>query len=210
MSLDERRRAVVAWLGEGTINVFGRPFSGKDTQCRRLGRWLDAPVLGGGDILRKRDDLPPHIAEYLKRGELIPVSDYLKIVTPYLGQDDFAGRPLVLSSVGRYFGEEGSILQATEAAGHPIRAVVELNLSEDQLWDRWHASEEPLDRGERTDDTTETIKVRLQEFDKKTQPVLDFYRSQGLLVEVDGGGTADEVENLVLDALYDRAMRAQG
>jgi adenylate kinase len=184
------------------------PFAGKDTQCLRLARWLDAPVLSGGDILRKREDLPAHIREIFDAGKLIPIKDYLAIVTPYLGQADFEGRPLVLSSVGRYRGEEDGVLTAAEGAGHPVKAVVLLEIGEEMIWERWRKAVELMDRGYRVDDGDEaTLRVRLEEFRTKTLPVIEFYRQKELLLKVDGSGSLEEVEANIWAALYDRAKR---
>lgn len=209
-AMKQQQLIVREWLGTGTINVFGVPFAGKDTQCFRLSRWLDAPVLSGGDILRKREDLPARIRETINAGRLIPIEDYLAIVTPYLGQAEFQNRPLVLSSVGRYRGEEDGVLKATEAAGHPMKAVVALQIDEDIIWQRWHKAVEVMDRGHRVDDSDEeTLKVRLEEFRLKTVPVLTFYRENGMLIELDGTGTPEEVEAAILEALHARAREAK-
>jgi adenylate kinase len=198
------RDEVIEWIGVGSINVFGLPMGGKDTQCRRLGQVLDGPVLGGGDILRKREDLPPAVKDMMNRGELIPIDDYLRIVTPYLAQAEFNGHPLILSSVGRFKGEEQSVRRACEAAGHPLRAVVLLELDHDEVWKRWHAAQSLMDRGMRVDDEAAALEVRLEEFRHKTQPVLDYYDQAQLLVRVDGSGTPEEVEQQIWQALHGR------
>jgi adenylate kinase len=205
-TIEQQRNAVKVWLGHGALNLFGFPFAGKDTQCLRLSRWLDGPILGGGDILRKRDDLPPDVKQMLDAGLLIPVEEYLSIVTPYLAQADFESRPLILSSVGRFRGEEESILQALERAQHPTRVVIELDLDEDLIWKRWEQSLKLMDRGYRAEDDAVALKTRLSEFRTKTQPVLDFYQKAGLLIRIDGGQDPDAVERDILEALYARAQ----
>ncbi len=142
----------------------------------------------------------------MNRGELIPIEDYLRIVTPYLAQDEFKGAPLVLSAVGRFLGEEQGVMQATAAAGHALKLVILLDLEEEVVWERWRGSLKLLDRGARADDGLEALKVRLQEFHHKTQPVIDFYQQHGLLAVVDGSAAPKVVETSVLDALYRRAQ----
>lgn len=142
----------------------------------------------------------------LDAGLLIPVEEYLSIVTPYLAQTEFAGRPLILSSVGRFRGEETSILQALEQASHPTRAVIELDLDEDIIWERWRQSLKLMDRGPRAEDADEeSLTTRLNEFRSKTLPVLDFYQQAGLLIKIDGSQEPAKVELAVLEALYARA-----
>ena len=53
----------------------------------------------------------------------------------------------------------------------------------------------------RSDDNEDTIRIRLREYAEKTAPLLDVYRQQGILVEVDGLGPIDEVSNRLFDAL---------
>jgi adenylate kinase len=200
MDLDAKIQKVRKWLGAGSINIFGPPFAGKDTQGHRLADELDAPLLGGGDILRG-SDIPDHIRQVMQAGRLVPIDDYLKLVLPFLGQDKFVGRPLVLSSVGRWHGEEAGVLEATAAAGHPLRAVLYLNISEATVWRRWEHADSARSRGKRADDNYEALQVRLSEFREKTLPAIDFYRSQNLLIEIDSEQDTDVVTEAILDSL---------
>ena len=77
-------------------------------------------------------------------------------------------------------------MEAAAAANHPIKAAVFIKTSVDVTWQRWAASEQIGDRGERFDDDKEKLATRLEEFKSKTEPVLDVYRAKGLLIEVDG------------------------
>ena len=101
---------IKAWLGTGSINIFGLPFAGKDTHGAILSQLFDAPLLGGGDILRN-SVIPPELKKGLDAGILFPTEEYLRIVTPYLSKPEFQSRPLILSSVGRWIGEEQGVIQ---------------------------------------------------------------------------------------------------
>lgn len=204
MENPETIQALKTWLGTGSLNIFGRPFAGKDTQGRRLAELLDGHLLGGGDILRG-SVIPPHVQAIMHRGQLIPSGEYVKIVLPYLSQEAFNGHPLILSSVGRWLGEEVGVLKAAEIAGHPLRAVIFLVLDEAMVRARWRALEQHNDRGGRHDDTEGVLETRLAEFAKKTVPVLEAYHDKGLLIEIDGNHTPDEVAVLILRALHARA-----
>lgn len=194
------------WLGSGSINIFGLPFSGKDTQGSRLAADLGATRLSGGEILRG-SEIPPHVKEAIDAGYLAPTKEYVEIITPYLSRDEFAGRPLILSSVGRWKGEEEGVLQACEASGHPIKAVVFLNISEDVLMQRWHHAQETGDRNGRVDDEHHKLEVRLSEYREKTLPVIETYRQMGLLFEVDTNDEKDVVYQRILDGLAEMASR---
>lgn len=196
------------WLGSGAINIFGLPFSGKDTHGRTLTKLFDAELIGGGDILR-HSELPPEIQKVNDAGILPPSDFYLQVVTPYLSKPEFAGRPLVLSSVGRWIGEEKDIIQATEAADHPIKAVVYLRLSEALVHQRWQASLSVGDRGERADDEESKLETRINEFNIKTLPVIDEYRKMGLLIEINSDAEKSEVLESILARLYVLASREE-
>lgn len=196
--MENQISTIKSWLGSGSINLFGRPFAGKDTQGRALAELFDAPLLGGGDILRG-SVIPAHVKEAMAKGELIPTKDYLEIVLPYLSQDDFAERPLILSSVGRWHGEEAGVLEATAAANHPLRAVVLLSAGETIVRQRWQVSKSKGDRGPRADD--DRLETRLAEFRNKTLPVIDFYRDEGILVEIDAEQAPEAITNEILAKL---------
>lgn len=202
-TLELKFNEVSEWLGTGTLNFFGMPFAGKDTQAEKFAERLDVSILGGGDILRN-SVIPSDVQASMERGELIPSDDYKKIVMPYLAQAAFAGKPLLLSSVGRVVGEEVGVLAATEAAGHPTMAVPYLHITEAEAF---HRLKNMPDRG-RADDNPESLKRRLSEFEEKTLPVLTAYEEQGLLVPVGAMGDRDVVFTDVVNSLHERAMAA--
>lgn len=194
------------WLGSGSINIFGKPFSGKDTQGRFLAELFDGITLSGGQILRdSADRIPPHVTEAIRQGKLAPTDEYVKIVLPYLHQEAFRGKPLILSSVGRWHGEEDGVIEATTQSGHQLKAVIYLDLDDDQIRQRWHMLKDLNDRGDRHDDTLEILDTRLQEYSEKTLPVIDFYRQHGLLIDIDGNQPPNKVSEEILEALANRA-----
>ena len=192
------------WLGTGSINIFGRPFAGKDTHGRELVALFDAALLGGGDILRN-SVIPDHVKEIMRAGKLAPTEDYIAIVLPYLSRDEFKQKPLILSSVGRWHGEEEGVLQATEEANHPVKAVIYLDIDEDAVRARWQSKNHVGERGERHDDTEEILEIRLAEYREKTLPVIDFYRKTDLLIDIDSTKDKRTVLEDILNALYEKA-----
>lgn len=192
------------WLGHGSINVFGLPFSGKDTQAKKLGELFNAPTISGGRILREQQH-NPKLQQILATGDLVPSELFEEIVISHLSSVEFANRPLMLSSVGRWFGEEHVIMRATETAGHPLRAVVLLEMPESAVWERFDASQALDDRGNRSDDHREILQNRIDEFNEKTRPVIDFYRDNNLLITVDGTKSRDDVASDILTELAKKA-----
>ncbi len=189
------------WLGSGSINIFGRPFSGKDTQGKRLAQLFNAPLIGGGDILRA-SEIPETVKDIMSSGELIPTEDYIKIVLPYLSQDSLIGRPLILSSVGRWKGEETGVIQALESANHPLKAVIYLEITENDVKERWEIAKKLGDRGRRADDAHGTLAVRLKEFKEKTEPVIEYYESKGLLIKINGRPSEEIIFSNIIESLF--------
>ncbi len=203
--MNENQLATIRdWLGSGSINIFGLPYAGKDTHGNTLAEMFNAPLLSGGDILRN-SIIPEHIKATIDSGELAPTEDYIRIVLPYLSKPEFQGRPLILSSVGRWDGEEEGVLQATAASDHETKAVIYLQLSEDTVRKRWGVSQEIGDRGNRADDDAEALEIRFKEFKNKTLPVIEAYRHKGLLIEINSEATKQDVLESILARLYLKA-----
>ncbi len=190
------------WIDSGAINIFGLPFSGKDTHGKEIAAMVGAPLIGGGDILRSKK-VPQHVTDAINNGYMAPTEDYKQIVLPYLAQEMYSGIPLVLSSVGRWEGEEKSVLEAAYAAGHPIKCVILLNITKEVVWERWNANER-----QRHDDAAEHIlEKRFSEFEEKTLPVIEEYQKMGLLLEIDGIPSKDIVTEDIINRLYDFAVK---
>jgi len=198
---------IADWLGSGSINIFGRPFAGKDSQGQRLAAIFGGNLLGGGEIMRG-SDMPDRIKSEMRAGKLIPSVDYVAIVLPYLSRPEFANAPMILSSVGRWHGEENGVLDALQASNHPLKAVVYLRLEESDVMDRWRDHENRKDRSERHDDSELILETRFKEFRDKTLPVIEFYRNKGLLIEIDGTQSRDDVTAEIIKQLHKFASRA--
>ena len=199
-------QTIKEWLGAGSINIFGLPFAGKDTHGEELAEKLDGIILSGGDILRS-SIIPEEGRKLMDAGHLFPTDDFVKIVLPYLSHSEFAGKPLILSSVGRWHGEEQGVLQATHESGHELKAVIFLHVDQSVALERWELSQQNMSRGERADDAHHTLDTRFEEFAIKTLPVIDFYRDKGLLIEVDGTLPIARVSQDIIDKLVEFSQK---
>ena len=192
------------WLGTGSINIFGLPMSGKDTQGIRLAETLNAKFLSSGMIIRAMEKQTKQ--HYSDQGILAPTNVFYEWVLPYFERKDLYEYPLILSSIGRWHGEEDQVMSVAAGAGHEIKAVILLNIFEADVENRFNAAKVLNDRGSRLDDKDLKIfKTRLQEFREKTLPVLQYYKSKGLLIEVNGDQTRDQVFNEIIAKLHRRA-----
>lgn len=206
--MDDKLAAIKTWLGTGSINIFGLPMSGKDTQGIRLAEALDAKFLSSGIIIRSMEEQTKK--DYTSHGELIPTNLFYEWVLPYLERPDLYRSPLILSSIGRWQGEESQVMSIAAGAGHEIKAAVILNISEADVERRFHEAKILNDRGSRADDKDLSIlKTRLQEFRQKTLPVLQHYKELGLLVEVNGDQSRDAVFTELVDKLYAKASESR-
>ena len=209
--MEEKIEAIKKWLGTGSINIFGLPMSGKDTVGIKLAEMLGARFLSSGIIIRAMEQ--EQNQHYTDSGQLIPNDVFYKWVLPYFSRRDLADAPLVLSSVGRWSGEENYVMNAAEDGGHPIKAVVLLNISEADVTERWNIVREQgvRESGEITkredDKRREVFDTRIKEFNEKTVPVLKHYQELGLLVPVQADMTREEVLNLVVEKLYEYSLK---
>lgn len=206
--MEEKISIIKSWLGTGSINIFGLPMSGKDTQGLKLAELLNAKFLSSGLIIREMEK--EQHKNYSNTGELIPTDIFYQWVLPYFSRPDLAESPLILSSIGRWFGEEDEVMSAATSAGHEIKAVVLLNISEADVEKRFDAAKILNDRGERSDDKDlQIFRTRLEEFREKTMPVLQHYLSLGLLIEVNGDQSRDAVTTELVEKLYKKALESQ-
>ena len=202
MNLNEKLEKIKSWLGTGSLNIFGLPMSGKDTVGMRLAEDLQAKFLSSGIIIRAYE--AEQNKDMTGSGKLIPTNTFYDIILPYFSREELRNDSLVLSSVGRWSGEEDKIMEAAKAGGHEIKAVVMLDLTEEEVKNRFEAAKELNDRGERADDANiEVFETRLAEFREKTMPVLNHYDELKMLVKVPAIGSRDEVYVNVIDRLVE-------
>ena len=202
MNLNEKLEKIKSWLETGSLNIFGLPMSGKDTVGMRLAEDLQAKFLSSGIIIRAYE--AEQNEDMTGSGKLIPTNTFYDIILPYFSREELRNDSLVLSSVGRWSGEEDKIMEAAKAGGHEIKAVVLLDLTEEEVKNRFEAAKELNDRGERADDANiEVFETRLAEFREKTMPVLNHYDELKMLVKVPASGSRDEVYTNVIDRLVE-------
>ena len=206
--MEEKILAIKNWLGTGSINIFGLPMSGKDTQGIRLAEDLNAKFLSSGIIIRAKE--AEIKKSYTDHGALIPTDIFYEWVLPYFSRPDLKDSPLVLSSVGRWSGEEDAVMESARNSNHEIKAVILLNVSEADVETRFEAAKILGDRGEREDDKDlETFRTRLLEFRTKTIPVLQHYKAINLLININGDQSRDIVYDEIINKLYERAISTE-
>lgn len=204
--LSDQLAFIKSWLGTGSINIFGLPMSGKDTVGVKFAQFLGAKFLSSGLILREVEKVTHK--NLTSSGALAPSDLFYLYVLPYFSRPDLASFPLILSSVGRWAGEEDAVLASAEAAHHPIKLAVLLELSEKDVLDRFEAAPLLGDRGSRPDDAKpEVFNRRIREFNEKTIPVLNHYESLGLLIKVPAHADRSAVLETFITQVYNYARQ---
>jgi len=194
----------------------GAPGAGKGTQAKLLAERKHVPHVSTGDILREAQDkgtaLGQEARAYMDRGQLVPDDVVVGIVQERLRNPD-AARGWILDGFPRTVAQA----RALETLGERLDAVIALDVPEEELLRRlggrrtcracgamFHLAFDPPrspDRcdhcaGElvqRDDDREDTIRERLEVYRQQTAPVLRHYRDAGLLRDVPGVGTREEV-----------------
>ena len=166
------------------ILLIGPQGSGKSTQAKLSAGYLNVPVISTGDIFRKlmQEDTGPGraIKKILDEGRLVDDQTTSKIVKERLSQPDYQGG-FVLDGYPR-------TVEQIRIFDPEFNKVFYLDVPEEEVIKRLMA------RG-REDDSEQLIKTRLDLYYKQTKPLLDYYRSQGILIEIDGKGSIEKIQD---------------
>ena len=182
------------------------PGAGKGTQGERLATAFGVAHLATGDILREhvanQTALGREAQSFMDAGELVPD----RLVNVLVGERIAGREPLagfVLDGFPRTLGQAQTAYDWGLANERTFHAVISLVVQEDELVRRL------LERGElagRTDDTERTIRHRLEVYADNATPLLAFYEERGIILEVDGTGSVEDVESHIVGALADQGL----
>ena len=165
----------------------GPPGAGKGTQAERICNSNDLLHLSTGDLLRSEvaanTPLGKEAADVMNRGEL--VSDELVLaIVKYKLQSQEGG--WLLDGFPRNVHQAEELKTLLEQLKQPIESVVLLELEDSELIQRL------ISRG-RADDNEEVVRHRLDVYREKTEPLIEYYRNQSLLVSVEASGSVQEI-----------------
>jgi adenylate kinase len=190
------------------IVLLGPPAAGKGTQAARLVDRSGGAHIATGEILRSHaergTELGRTASRYMDRGELVPDQVIIDMVLDRLGEED-PGGGFVLDGFPRTVPQAEALEERLDRLGRPLDAVVSLEVGEDELRRRLAGRAREQDRAE--DEDEDAIGRRLELFDRETEPLLDYYQGEDLLVRVDAGGGVDEVSERVAGALDGRGRQ---
>lgn len=203
------------------IILVGPPGAGKGTQAKRLHAMLGVPHIASGDLFRdiRRQDTPLalQVREFMDRGEYVPDELTIELVLDRLSQQD-ASRGFVLDGFPRTKAQAVALDGAMSEGGKRIDAVINISAPSDILTRRlatriicpqcheiYNMETRPPKRDyvcdvcghsleRRTDEGPDVVKRRLETYILQTQPVVEYYGSQSILLNVDGARPPDEVQ----------------
>jgi adenylate kinase len=198
----------------------GPPGAGKGTQSRRLGEYLNVPVISTGEILRdeikRKTGLGTQAKRHMDKGELIPDDLMIGVIEERLKRPDCA-RGFILDGFPRTVTQADALHRMLAHLGGSLEHAVSLSVPNDELLKRLSGRRTCRDCGamyhiifdpptnaglcnkcngelyQRDDDYEDIIASRLEVYESQTAPLLDYYRGHRLLAEVDGIGGRDDV-----------------
>ncbi|KAB1640957.1 adenylate kinase [Gulosibacter chungangensis] len=186
--------------------IVGAPGAGKGTQATGLAEAYGVPAISTGDIFRENikngTELGKRVQEITAQGQLVPDSLTNDLISDRLSQADVAPG-FLLDGYPRTVGQVEFLTSVLEQDGAAIDAVVQLVTDTDAVVER--LLKRAQEQG-RVDDTEEIIRHRQEVYLQETAPVIDVYASRGVVVEVDGMGTVEEVATRILDALKAKGL----
>lgn len=203
--------------------LLGAPGAGKGTQADILTERIGVVHVSSGDLLRdhraRKTELGNLAQSYMDRGDLVPDDVVIQMVLGRLSQEtDGAG--VVLDGFPRTEPQAVALDSALEGRG--IDRVLYVKVPGDELVRRLSGryncrscqrpfSEEAAGSGkcsvcggelyQREDDKPEAVRNRLQVYEEQTSPLVEYYRGQGKLVEVNGLQDVEGVTSDLLKAL---------
>ncbi len=176
--------------------IFGRQGAGKGTQCDRIVDHYGVIHLSTGDMFRAavaaETELGKQVEPIMQSGGLVPDEMTIGVVRERLAQPDVESKGFVLDGFPRTPGQAEALVEML--GDDKLTAVINLDVPLDEVTARMKA------RG-RGDDTDGGIAKRLALYDSETVPTINWFAERGMVVNVDGLGTEDEVAERVFSAI---------
>jgi len=218
------------------IIILGAPGAGKGTQAAGIARELSLTHVASGDLFRQAvergDKLGSSVKDYMNKGMLVPDEITIQMILERMSAADCRDG-VILDGFPRNLRQAEALDKAFERKNRVVDWAIYIEVPDEELVRRlsgrwicrscqtpYHSlSSPPKEQGkcelcggtlyQRPDDSAETVKKRLKVYFTETMPVIEYYRQQGKLLEVDGKGGVDVVTDRILNALRKREFIAQ-
>ena len=211
-------------MAELNLILLGPPGSGKGTQGERLQEDLEYPYYATGDILRaavkEGTEVGKAAKEYMDRGDLVPDEVIIGIIAERLESGE-ADHGFILDGFPRTVVQAEALDAELGQLGRLLTAVILIDVDDEEIVNRlsgrrvcqekghvYHVDHNPpqqegicdVDGSElyiRDDDKPEVVRHRLEQYQEKTAPLVDYYKKQGLLNKVEGADDPDRVSEKI-------------
>ncbi|RIQ12179.1 adenylate kinase [Jiangella rhizosphaerae] len=181
--------------------IMGPPGAGKGTQAELVAKRFAVPAISTGDIFRSniadQTELGREVKSYLDSGRYVPDELTNEVVRDRLSQADVADG-FLLDGYPRTLSQVDFLDKVLAEQGHELDHVIVLDVDVDEVVKRLH--QRAIQEG-RSDDSPEVIRERQEVYLQQTAPLIAVYRDRGLVFEVDGLGSVEEVQQRVADAI---------
>ena len=209
------------------IVLLGAPGAGKGTQCKNIVVEYDLLHLSSGDILRQEraagTELGSQAQSHMDSGGLVPDEIIIGMMVKAIEKAPASG--FVLDGFPRTVNQAAELDKALEAAGLKIDAVLNLEIDDEIVASRmtgrrscpqcgavYHIENlKPKTEGvcdhdgtelvQRSDDSLEVVAHRLETYHQQTEPLVDYYKSNGTVFDFDAGKDVDEVKTSIFEKL---------
>ncbi|MGW7262565.1 adenylate kinase [Streptomyces sp. NPDC054842] len=211
------------------IVLVGPPGAGKGTQAAFLATNLSIPHISTGDLFRanisRQTELGKLAKSYMDAGNLVPDEVTIAMAKDRMEQPD-AENGFLLDGFPRNVLQAEALDAMLKAEGMKLDAVLDLEVPEDEVVKRiagrrvcrkdsshvFHVQyKKPAAEGvcdvcggelyQRDDDSEETVRKRLEVYHTQTEPIIDYYRAQNLVVTISALGKVEDVTARAMDAL---------
>jgi len=214
------------------IVFLGPPGAGKGTQAKILIERYGIPQVSTGDMLRehraKGTELGKKAQEYMDKGQLVPDEIILGMVKERLSQPD-CQKGFILDGFPRTVAQAEALDKLLSEMGKKLDFALALIVPDDLLVERltgrrtckncgmmYHIKYKPpkvegkcdVCGGElyqRPDDNEETVRNRLKVYHEQTAPLIEYYKNKGILREIDGSKSIEEITQQIISILEGKA-----
>ena len=208
--------------------ILGPPGAGKGTQAEYIVERYNIPHISTGDIFRENiknnTELGKEAKSYMDKGLLVPDDLVIALVEDRLNKDD-AKEGFLLDGFPRTVAQAVSLDSILDKNDDKLTKVINISVDPEILIERavgrrvcktcgmtYHVKfNPPKEEGicdkdgtkliQRDDDTEETVKTRISVYFDQTAPLIDYYRAQNLLVDIDGAKDIDKVFEDIVNGL---------
>jgi adenylate kinase len=211
-------------VSELNLVLLGPPGAGKGTQADRLRKDFELPYYSTGIILREAVDAQSELGrkakEYMDSGDLVPDELICEVIAERFDSGE-ADDGFLLDGFPRTVGQADMLARLLDSRGRELTAVLLIEAPDDEVVRRlsgrrtcakgqhvYHVEFDPpkhegvCDQDgsrliQRDDDKPETVRKRLSVYHDQTEPLIDWYEGEGVLMRFDGSRSPDEVHDLI-------------